>query len=91
MYPNDPKNVEKNPRKNMHSKLTFAFNHPNIPLVKFKSIFAFSNKTAPAVNKNAIKKFQIIKCFKIPKRIIDLFKAKYKQAGILDNNKYKSV
>jgi hypothetical protein len=76
MYPIDPKNVEKNPRKNMHSKLTWAFSHPNIPWLKFKSIFAFSNKIAPIENKKAIMIFYRIKCFNIPKRMTDLFNPK---------------
>ena len=75
----------------MHWKLTQAFSHPNIPWFKFKSILAFSIKIAPIENKKAIMIFYRIKCFNIPKRIIDLFNAKYRHPGILDSNKYKSV
>jgi len=66
IYPNDPKNVEKNPRKNMHSKLTCAFSHPNIPWFKFKSILAFSIKMAPTEKRNVIIIIYKIKCLNIP-------------------------
>lgn len=66
IYPSDPKNVEKNPRKKIHSKLTYALSHPNIPWFKFKSIFASSIKIAPTVNRKAIITFYNIKYFNIP-------------------------
>ena len=42
------------------------------------------------LTQKAIMIFYRIKCFNIPKRIIDLFNAKYRHPGILDSNKYKT-